>query len=94
MQWSKWPCLWCSVNFNSKEAVDVHLQEQHQGCKSNGRSESEKVENNRSEEARTGLTMVSDGGKEVVSSIVSPSADILLIHIFYNISSNYSIISN
>jgi hypothetical protein len=71
MQWSKWSCVCCSVTFDSKEAMDSHLQEQHQGCKGNVQSKSEKVE-----EARTGLTMASAGDKEVVSSTVYTSADI------------------
>ncbi|XP_078162206.1 uncharacterized protein LOC144557499 isoform X2 [Carex rostrata] len=69
MSWSKWPCVWCSVNFDSKEAMDAHLKEQHQGCIGNGPSESEKVENNRNEETRHGLTVMGHGNQEEISEV-------------------------
>ncbi|XP_078162215.1 uncharacterized protein LOC144557500 isoform X4 [Carex rostrata] len=72
MRWSKWPCVSCSVNFDSKDAMDAHLKEQHQGCKGNGPSESEKVENNRNKETRTGLTVMSDGDLKEISEVSGP----------------------
>ncbi|KAF3332353.1 Zinc-finger of C2H2 type [Carex littledalei] len=72
MSWSKWPCVWCSVNFDSKEAMDAHLKEQHQGCIGNGPSESEKVENNRNEETRPGLTVMGHDDQKEISEVSGP----------------------